>query len=577
MAVTVAAYLGCLGHAFVDWDDSDYASENPWVLRHDYSALGTLVVSNNYHPLTMWSLAANASTPLSPRPFLTTNVVLHSLNAALVFLFVLTLSGRFGAAVLAGVLFGIHPMHVESVAWISERKDVLYTLFFLLAAIAYTRYLERPAGRWLGLAFALFTLACLSKAMAVVFPLVMTLIDSWKGRAVTARGAWEKAPFFAVSLLFGLVAMDVQAGGTFHGLFTRADTHLKGMADSLDLTAAQRLVLPAYGFLMYLVRFFVPYGQSAFYPYPAHGAPFTAAQILAPAVVLATVAAAIAFRRKAPWLTFGLGWYLVTVAIVLQWAPVGEAVMADRYTYVPYVGLLFALGVGLDRLTGARPSLRPMVALAFVLYCALLFVQARRQIEIWKDSDTLWTSVLARFPDSELAYVSRGNERGRAGRVQEALADLERARALGSRRGSLYDGLGNAYGSLGQLDSALVMFDQGLKLDPNMARTYYNRGIAHLRLGRPSESLEDFASASRLQPSLETLIHFPRANALLQLGRYGEAAAEYGRAIDAGVTDANVYSNRAVARMNLGDAAGAAADLDEARRRLASAPAPAGH
>jgi len=565
--LTLAAYGGVLDHAFVDLDDPDYVQQNPWVERHDYAALATMVVSNNYHPLTMWSLAANASDPISPRAFLATNVALHAANAGLVFALILLLSGRLAVAAFAGLLFGIHPMHVESVAWVSERKDVLYAFFFLAAAIAYWRYLERLAWPWLAGAFALFVLSCLSKGMAVVFPFIMVLLDFWKRRSVfTTRAMVEKAPFFAVALLFGLIALDVQAGGTFHGLFTRADTHLKGMADNLPLSPLQRWLLPTYGHLMYLVRLFAPVGQSALYPYPPAANPSAAAYVVAPLVFLATIGVALGSVRKAPFLTFGLGWYLVTICTVLQWVPVGEAMMADRYTYVPYVGLLFALGMGLDRLITRRPALRAAIGTACVLFAAFLFARTVRQVETWKDSETLWTSVIRRYPRSDMAYVSRGNGRGQAGKVEEALADFQVARALGSRRGSLYDGLGNAYGSMGSLDSAVVMFDRGLSLEPNMPRTHYNRGIAYLRLGRATDALADFDQAARLQPSLESIIHFPRANALLRLGRYGDAVAEYGHAIDAGTRDPSVYYNRGVARMSLGDAAGAKADMEEAQR-----------
>ena len=574
--LTLAAYGGVLDHAFVDWDDPDYVQQNPWVERHDYAALSRMVVSNNYHPLTMWSLAANASDPISPKPFLVTNVVLHAANAGLVFALTLLLSGRLVVAAFAGLLFGIHPMHVESVAWISERKDVLYTFFFLAAAIAYWRYLERLGWPWLAGTFALFVLSCLSKGMAVVFPFVMILIDFWKRRpAFTARAMAEKAPFFAAAFLFGLIALDVQAGGTFHGLFTRADTHLKGMADSLALSPLQRWALPTYGHLMYLVRMFVPVGQSALYPYPPASNPPAAAYVVAPLVFLATIAVAFGSARKAPYLTFGLGWHLVTIATVLQWVPVGEAMMADRYSYLPYVGLLFALAMGLDRLIARRPTLRTAVATACLLFAAFLFARTVRQAETWKDSETLWSSVIRRYPRSDLAYVSRGNGRGQAGQVEQALADFQTARALGSRRGILYDGLGNAYGSMGKLDSAVVMFDRGLSLEPNMPRTYYNRGIAYLRLGRAGDALADFDRAASLQPSLESMIRFPRANALLGLGRYADAIAEYGRAIDAGVRDPGVYQNRAIARMNLGDVAGASADMEEARR-LAGGNRPTG-
>src|SRR5438132_6301020 len=174
---------------------------------------------NNYHPLTMLSLAWNVSAPLSPRPFLATNVALHALDTLLVFWLAFLLGGgHIAVAAITALLFGIHPMHVESVAWVSERKDVLYAFFFLAAAIAYWLHLGGGSRRLLPLAFALFVLACLSKGMAVVFPLVMVLLDVWKRRPPLAwRAVLEKLPFVAVALLFGAIALDVQAGGDFHG------------------------------------------------------------------------------------------------------------------------------------------------------------------------------------------------------------------------------------------------------------------------------------------------------------------------------------------------------------------------
>jgi Flp pilus assembly protein TadD len=565
--LTLAAYGGVLDHAFVDFDDPDYVQQNPWVQRHDYAALATMVVSNNYHPVTMWSLAANASDPISPRAFLATNVALHAANAGLVFALTLLLSGRLAVAAFAGLLFGIHPMHVESVAWISERKDVLYAFFFLAAAIAYWRYLERLAWPWLAGAFALFVLSCLSKGMAVVFPFIMVLLDYWKHRsAFTARAMVEKAPFFAAALLFGLIALDVQAGGTFHGLFVPRRHAPEGNGGQPTPESAPAMVA-SYLWTSDVPRPALrPRGPERTLSLSPRRQSSAAAYVVAPLVFLATIGVALGSVRKAPFLTFGLGWYLVTIATVLQWVPVGEAMMADRYTYVAYVGLLFALGMGLDRLITRRPTLRAAVGTACVLFAAFLFARTVRQVETWKDGETLWTNVIRRYPRSDMAYVSRGNARGQAGKVEEALADLQVARALGSRRGNLYDGLGNAYGSMGNLDSAVVMFDRGLSLEPNMPRTYYNRGIAYLRLGRATDALADFDRAARLQPSLESIIHFPRANALLRLGRYGDAVTEYGHAIDAGTRDPYVYYNRGVARMNLGDAAGAKADMEEAQR-----------
>lgn len=568
MILTLAAYLGALDNGFVDWDDPDYVEQNPLVLNKDYRALLAAVVSNNWHPLTMVSLAANAPQPLAAEPFHATNVVLHVLNAALVFWLTLLLSGRrIIVASFVALCFGIHPMHVESVAWISERKDVLYAFFFLAGAIAYWRYLERRAWPWLATTFGLFLLSCLSKGMAVVFPLVMVLLDWWKRRPLLARRAVvEKAPFFAMSLLFGLIALDVQGGGTFHGLFSRADTHLKGMADSLPYTPLQRLSLSAYGHMMYVAKLFLPTGLSALYPYPRPSEAGALPYLLSPLFFIGTVAVAIAARRRARYVTFGVAWYLITIVSVLQWVPVGEAVMADRYTYLPYVGLFFALAMGAASLAERRPGLGTVAAAVGSLFALLLLALAARQVETWKDSETLWANVIRLHPRSELAYVARGNYRGRAGRVQEAMSDLQTALQLGSRRGSMYDGLGNAYGSLGKIDSALVMFDRGLEVEPGMGRTHYNRAIAYLRLGRPAEALADLERAGELMPFLEPTLYVPRGNAYLQLGRFQDARSQYDRAIDAGVRDPYAYYNRALARLNLGDRSGAAQDFQEARR-----------
>lgn len=567
-AVTFAAYTGAFDHAFVSWDDPDYVQENSLVQHHDTHGLLTSVISNNYHPLTMISLAMNATQPLSPRPFIVTNVIIHTWNTCLVFWLVLLLSGRrLVVASAAALLFGIHPMHVESVAWVSERKDVLYGFFFLAACITYWKYLERRAWPWLVATFILFVLSCLSKGMAVVFPLVMVLLDHWKRRPIVEpRSLVEKVPFFAIALLFGLIAMNVQAGGDFHGAFTRVDKHLKGLADSMPVTAVQRLTLPSYGYLMYVWRLFVPLKLCGFYPYPSPSEAGGLLFLLAPLFLLGSVALAIWDIPRTRIFSFGIGWYLVTIAPVLQWVPVGEAITADRYAYVSYVGLIFSLTCGIALLVRGAPAMRFAAWGGGSVFAIVLFVLTTRQVATWRDSETFWSTVIDRSPRSDLAYISRGNSRGQSGRIPEAMEDLQTALKLGSHRGVLFDGLGNAYGSLGQMDSALVMFDRGLSLEPNMGRTYYNRAIAYLRLSRPNDALADLERANLLMPLQTATLFFPRGNAYMQLGRYREAITEFDRAIEAGVTDPYAFYNRGACKLRVGDSDGAAADFREAHR-----------
>src|SRR5262249_40524946 len=259
----------------------------------------------------------------------------------------------------------------------------------------------------------------------------------------------EKVPFFATSLLFGWIAINVQGGGNLHGLLIRTDYHLKGLADTLPLTALERVVLPAYGLFLYSWRLFVPIHQSAFYPYPSGADAAAIHTYLGPLFLIALVALAIwDFRRTRVW-TFGVGWYLVALAPVLQWIPVGDAIIADRYTYLSYIGPLFAIAVATDRLAAKRAGGTAFASVLFGIVAVAFFALTVRQADVWKDSETLWTNVIRRYPKDEMAYVARGNARGASGRIDEAFQDLLRARGLGSRRGNLYDGLGNAFGSRG--------------------------------------------------------------------------------------------------------------------------------
>jgi Tfp pilus assembly protein PilF len=565
-AVVFAAYAGAFGHTFVALDDWVYVKQNLLVLGKRYGELLRAVVSHNYHPLTMVSLAWNVGVPLSPRPFLVTNVTLHAANALLVFWLVRLLSGRrLLVPAFVALLFGLHPMHVESVAWVSERKDVLYAFFFLGAAIAYLGHLERRGRGLLALAFALFLLSCLSKGMAVSFPLVMVLLDVWRRRPLLERGAvLEKLPFVAVALLFGLAAIQVQAGGDIHGLLRAGPASAGVIRESLPYTPLGRAVLPAYGAMMYAWHLMVPAGMAAFHPYPSPAEAARLPYLLGPLFLLAMVLAALWDLRRSRIVSFGAGWFLATLLFVLQWIPVGMAITADRYTYLPYVGLAFAWAMGMQAvLERSRPA---GVALwcASGLFVALLFPATVRQVGTWTDTTSLWTRVIEVHPGCGLAYAARGDGFVREGRIPEAMSDLRTALRLGDRSPQLYDGLGSVYGLTRQPDSALVMFDRALSRDPGQGTSYHNRALALIMLGRPREALPDLDRALALVPAMAPTFLATRGFARMQLGAFREAAEDLGRAIAAGSQDPNLLTNRGVCELQLGDTAAAVADLRRA-------------
>ena len=574
--LTLFAYRNVFDHAFLDWDDATYVRENVLVLGKHYAALARAVVSHNFHPLTMFTLAWNVGTPLSPQPFLAMNVALHVLNTLFVFWLAWLLSQRrLLVAAFVALMFGIHPMHVESVAWIAERKDVLYGLFFVAGLIAYVKHLERPAGRLLLTAFACFVLSCLSKGMAVSFPLVMVVIDFWKRRPLLERRAiLEKLPFFAVALLFGLIAVDAQRGGNFHGLLQVVGPGGKVSGTLEAISPLQRLTLPTYAFMMYVWKLVVPAGLCALDPFPSAAEAARPAYQLAPLFMLAAFALAAWDARRSRIITFGVGWYTVTVALVLQWIPVGQAITADRYSYLPYIGLAFMWAMGLAKLTERRRT--PGIALwcASAVFALALVGRTSAQAETWRDDGTLWTRAIEVHPQSDQAYVYRGGYFLREGKLPAARRDYETAERLGNHTAALYTGLGSVYGSLGQADSARVMFDRALELGPGTGRLYYDRGIALAMLGRRDEALRDLDRALALSPGLAITVLGTRGTLRAQMGDYRGAVADLDRVIAAGSAAPAALHARAISRLQTGDSLGAREDLRETLRGdPANAPA----
>ena len=576
--LTAGLYSSALDHAFTNWDDPQYVIENPLTLGKHYRALLTAVVSHHFHPLTMWSLAWNVSSPLSARPFIVTNVVLHVLTTTLAFWFAYLLSRRrVPVAALVALLFGIHPMHVESVAWIAERKDVLYAGFYLAGLIAYWYACERSSRRLLALTFALFVLSCLAKGMAVTFPVGMLLVDLWRRRPLGDPAVLlEKLPFLAVSLLFGLLVVDVQGGGDFHGLLHAPSRAAPAVGEPASFGFWTRVATPALGLVTYLRRLILPIGLAALYPYPFVRGEAGIASVAAPLVVVALVAVALWDLGRTRVIAFGLGWFLATLALTLQWVPVGPAITnaipigwaftADRYSYLPYLGPFFIVAMAIDT---ARREQRPLGTALWVavgLFAAVLLVQARRQIATWQSSETLWSRTIEVHPGLALAYIYRGKDRDAAGRTRDAQRDFRSAFDLGLHTADVYEGLGSTSAGLGMLDSAEVQFDRAVRADPSRGRSYYNRGIVRVQAGHMHEAVADLDTALARLPGEAPMIHGIRGYALLQLGDCRSAVADFDRAVAGGVRDPGVRFGRGSCRLALADTAGAVQDFEATLR-----------
>jgi tetratricopeptide (TPR) repeat protein len=526
LALTFAVYLPSLGNGFTNWDDPLYVHDNPFLRNAAPAAVFTTPVASNWHPLTIWSFALNYRMGgLDPSSYHWLNLLLHLANTTLVFLLVSRLAkGRLWTIVLTSLFFGIHPMHVESVAWISERKDVLYALFTLLGLLAYLRYLDALRWTWLAAAFAAFVLSAMSKPAAIVFPLSMFAVDFYRRRPFDARGVLEKLPFVAVSAAVLFLTFQAQQGT---GAINRADVG----------PVFLRMMVACFGTMMYVVKLFVPVGLSAIYPYPPHpasglGPEFTLAFIL----VLVALPLTIYLCRRNRAVLFGIAFFFINVFLVLQFVTIGHAVMADRYTYLPYVGLVFALAWPLDErpAPGSAARLaRNALAFALILLIPISLVQTWNRCGVWRNSGTLWDDVIRQYPGRILdAYNNRGRfYYQEAGRPDDALRDFDRAIALDPTVAQVWLDKGIILAGKSQPDSALACFDRAIALKPDFFPARNNRGGMRLQMGDVPGAISDFTEAIELNPRFRDA-YANRGIAHNMAGDLERSVADYRRAIE---------------------------------------------
>lgn len=520
--VTVAvaafiAFLPALSGGFV-WDDFDYVKNNPILHAHGAAVLAkiaSLVVVGNYHPMTMASLAIdNALFGPGPFVFHLTNVLIHAINAVLVLRLLLALGMRRDAAWAGAVLWAVHPLRVESVAWISGRKDVLFVCFFLAALLAYLRHVKEDAGprRAFGLSLAFFACSLLSKGSAVAFVPVLFLIDWFLDRRPTTTTLKEKVPFVVLAIAFGVVAIGAQQSA---GAIPVGEPY----------GPIARLAIGCYGLGYYVVKTVAPWGLAALYPYPpaATSAPPPGAY----AAIAAVVAAAgliVASRNRFRALALGAGFYLATVALVLQIVPVGGALAADRYSYLPAVGLSVALAAVLTRL-----AFRRAIAVVVIAVSVLLAGATWARCGVWHDAMSLWNDVLAKQPNAALAYQNRGVAKAAAGDHRGAIADYDAAIRLSPSYADAWANRGGSKADLGDPDGALTDLQEAVRIDPRRATYRFNLGLVLGDKGRWDEALASLSEAIQLKPDFAAA-YLNRGLALAQVGRTAEGAVDVKRA-----------------------------------------------
>ncbi|MBU3679284.1 MAG: hypothetical protein FGM32_06725 [Candidatus Kapabacteria bacterium] len=525
VVLTAVAYLPVFDSAkeFTNWDDETYVVRQPLVQSLDGANIKKMFdtesrVAANYHPLTMLSLAVDTKRGNgSMAAYMQTTLALHLLNTVLVFVLIMGLSrGNLVMAALCSALFGLHPMHVESVAWVAERKDVLYTALFLGSLISYLRYVRGGSLAWLAAAFAWFVASCFAKPMAVTLPVVLVLIDLWEHRRFSGRSALEKLPFFVVSVIFGLLTLKVQSSES------------GGLVDTTYFTLGERILFAGYGVMQYCIKLFVPINLSAFYPYPStNGNPESIVYAYA-AVVFAALGAVIwlYIKRRNEFtevLFFGTAFFLVTISIVLQFISVGGAVIADRYTYVPYLGFFMILGALLDRATGRRKAPYPALAVIGVISIGMGLISTARA-EVWQNSGRLWDDVIAQFGNRSInhAYNNRAvynMDRKNYAKAEQDYAFLE---SIGTDKSYTYKGYGKLLINMRRTEEAIPRLTKALQLGGPDIQVIMARASCYSAAGKIDSAIMDYTMARSMTQN-EVGVSIMLLGELFRANRYNEA------------------------------------------------------
>lgn len=527
-----------LTNEFVNWDDYAYIVDNPILRDFSFSNIAHLFnfkthVVGNYHPLTvLTNMIEYQLVGVKPALYHFNNILLHLINVFLVSLIVFKLTGKYWATIIATALFAIHPMRVESVVWAAERKDVLYTLFFLLAVYQYVLFVasENKPMRRLIYVFVFFLLSILSKGQAVVLPMVLLLIDYWYDRKFDKKSLLEKVPFFALSVFFGLLATQAQSSSlTEERLVQYAFT--------------DRIFFASYNLLAYPFKLIWPFELACFYGYPLKSE-MMSYYLALPAVLLILGILIWKFRKNKP-VVFGVLFFLFTIGIVIQLLPIGNAIIADRYTYVPYIGLFILIGLLIDQYISIRPAKSSTVlALTFlvlIVFAGKSYVQAKT----WKDSESIWLQVLKVDDKEPIAYNNLGAYYLIKGSPEKAIPLLEAGIVNGEGYLELfktYNNIGGGYKTLRQYDRSLVAYNKALEIFPNYPDALFGRGLTYTDMKKYNEAIADFTTLLSFD-SLNANHYYSRAIAYKGNNQIDKAIEDYKNAIRVNPKYTSAYTN----------------------------------
>jgi tetratricopeptide (TPR) repeat protein len=552
--LAVAVFSRTLGYGFVEFDDDIYVTGNPSI-RLGLSLEGwrwawTTMYAAFWHPVTWLSLLADYQFHgLDGRYYHCTNVLLHALNGVLLFGLLNRMTDSVWRSAWVAAVFAVHPLHVESVAWVAERKDVLSTCLGLGAMLAYVRLAQGGSRRWLGLSLLLYVLSLAAKPMLVTLPLLLVLLDFWPlKRRIGIRGqVMEKALYLVPAILFSVVAVVAQQ-----------------RSGALPVEPGPlwfRLVTAVLAAGWYLLKMAVPSGLAPFYPWQA-GWPLWSVALSALALAGGTWLA-VRLRTCRPWLLAGWLWFGMTLLPVSGVIRVGSHAWADRYTYLPMVGIALMLAWEAGERVRARPAWRRPAAWAAVAILLALAAGAWRQTGYWADTERLFRRTLAVTGPNPMIESNLSAVLVKRGKLDDAFAHASRAVALNPANASAHNNLGVVLAETGRLEEAAAHYARAAELRPDYAEARANLGGVLLRLNRPAEAVPFLENAAARNPADDKVLS-NMGSALFLLGRTDEAGTWYEKARAANPASATAAFNLGAVREKQGRYREAAAWFEKA-------------
>jgi hypothetical protein len=500
--LTVAVYWPVLQNGFIDFDDDVYVTSN-MIVRQGLTFKGfiwsfTTFHAGNWHPLTWLSHMLDVALfGLNPKGHHVTSLLLHTVNSLLLCILLHRLTGFLGRSMLVALLFALHPLHVESVVWVAERKDVLSTLFWLLTMWAYIGYTDKPSlKRYLPVA-GIFALGLLAKQMLVTLPVILLLMDFWPlSRLTPGKGEHEAKPIDIKFLLLEkipLIFMSIAASL----MIIRAHASAKALfdvdGDSLLLHSGNAFL----SYVKYILMMFWPADLALFYPFEPSAV--SVVKVAGAVVLLAVLTGLVVMQWKnRPYMVFGWFWYLISLLPVIGFIRVGGQALADRYTYIPLTGLFLMIVWGGAEIAETWRKALPAVTVAAVFVIAILSVQTFAQVRYWKSSYDLFAHALAVVERNWLAHNNMGILYAQHNRNDEAIYHFQESVRLNPKGVVGFRNLGNAYQSVGRNSEATEAFRQAVWLNPNDAENHYRLGLAYLIGGNSDFAQQEYRQLLRI-------------------------------------------------------------------------------